>query len=288
MSYRMGPTRATRRDEGPHGVGRTSLVALAASTVCALLARAGRARLDTPGGLDAAAPETSLVLAAALLGALVAGWLALAAALHLLALVPGRLGTLSRRVAHVVTPALVRRVLSVTLGASALTPVTAVAAGATTAPSPPAVATTPAAPSAPGVPADREVAYERPGPPDPSFAPVGDPGPGGAATSPGTDAGVRAPDAGWTPARPRPTRQPGLDVLGGRPVAEADVEDGTYVVRRGDCLWDVVERHLGRRATTAAVAEAVPRWYAANRAVIGDDPDLISPGTTLHAPTDPS
>ena len=43
------------------------------------------------------------------------------------------------------------------------------------------------------------------------------------------------------------------------------------VVRRGDTLWGFAGPEW-------------PRWYAANRAVIGDDPDLILPGQRLVVP----
>lgn len=62
-------------------------------------------------------------------------------------------------------------------------------------------------------------------------------------------------------------------------------DSGTVVVRRGDCLWDLVARHLGGDATDAEVANAWPRWYAANRAVIGSDPDVLRPGQVLRIPT---
>lgn len=56
------------------------------------------------------------------------------------------------------------------------------------------------------------------------------------------------------------------------------------VVRRGDTLWDLVARHLGARASNADVAAEWPRWYAANRATVGADPDLIHPGQLLRVP----
>jgi LysM domain-containing protein len=56
------------------------------------------------------------------------------------------------------------------------------------------------------------------------------------------------------------------------------------VVRPGDSLWAIAERHLGPDASTEAIAAEWPRWYAANRALIGPDPDLITPGMVLHAP----
>ena len=60
-------------------------------------------------------------------------------------------------------------------------------------------------------------------------------------------------------------------------------------VRPGDTLWGLAARLLGPRASTAQVQAAWPRWHAANRAVIGPDPDLLYPGQTLHppAPADP-
>lgn len=56
------------------------------------------------------------------------------------------------------------------------------------------------------------------------------------------------------------------------------------VVRPGDSLWAIAERHLGPQASAAAIETEWPRWYAANRALIGPDPDLITPGMVLHAP----
>ena len=56
------------------------------------------------------------------------------------------------------------------------------------------------------------------------------------------------------------------------------------VVRRGDTLWAIAARHLGADASAADVAREWPRWHAANRAVIGDDPDLVRPGMRLVPP----
>ena len=56
------------------------------------------------------------------------------------------------------------------------------------------------------------------------------------------------------------------------------------VVRRGDTLWDLVQRHLGPDASDAEVAAEWPRWHEANRDVIGHDPDLLLPGQVLQAP----
>jgi resuscitation-promoting factor RpfA len=61
-------------------------------------------------------------------------------------------------------------------------------------------------------------------------------------------------------------------------------ESRAVTVHRGDSLWAIAARELGRDATDAVVAAAWPRWWAANRDVIGDDPDLLYPGQRLAAP----
>jgi nucleoid-associated protein YgaU len=89
---------------------------------------------------------------------------------------------------------------------------------------------------------------------------------------------------------PRPT---GYDD-GDRPAADraSDPTHGAVVVLRGDTLWSIARRHLvatGHPAPTDTDIDAEwRRWYAANRAVIGADPDLILPGQRLAPPVDPS
>jgi nucleoid-associated protein YgaU len=61
----------------------------------------------------------------------------------------------------------------------------------------------------------------------------------------------------------------------------------TVVVRHGDSLWSIAADLLPPRASAAAIAAHVDRLYAANRGVIGTDPDLIYPDTTLRVPGDP-
>ena len=92
------------------------------------------------------------------------------------------------------------------------------------------------------------------------------------------------PDPGWTPAPPRVRPQPDLGVLAGR-TASASEHEPEVVVHRGDSLWLLAARHLGEGATDAEIAAEWPRWYAANRQVIGPDPDLLLPGQVLRAPT---
>jgi hypothetical protein len=68
------------------------------------------------------------------------------------------------------------------------------------------------------------------------------------------------------------------------PVAPASPTNSTVVVKPGDSLWLIAAARLRPRAGDAAIAAACSEWYASNRAVIGPDPDLITPGLVLRAP----
>lgn len=94
----------------------------------------------------------------------------------------------------------------------------------------------------------------------PSDAPL--PAPSWPVTS--TPAHRPAPHEQPAPARPSPPR--------------------TVVVRAGDSLWSIAAEHLPSSAGRDRIAQAWPRWYRANRTVIGADPDLIRPGQVLHTP----
>jgi hypothetical protein len=63
----------------------------------------------------------------------------------------------------------------------------------------------------------------------------------------------------------------------GRPGPVRSVEVG-----RGDSLWSLTAGLLPTGAPLEAVATAWPLLYAANRAVIGEEPDLLRPGQTLR------
>lgn len=56
------------------------------------------------------------------------------------------------------------------------------------------------------------------------------------------------------------------------------------VVRPGQSLWRLAERHLPAGADAATVADLVSRLHALNRAQIGADPDVIHPGLRLQLP----
>ncbi|MFK5689656.1 LysM peptidoglycan-binding domain-containing protein [Ornithinimicrobium sp. LYQ92] len=97
------------------------------------------------------------------------------------------------------------------------------------------------------------------------------------------------PVPGWTPTPPPPVvtpPDPGTVALVAAAPRAAPESSDPVVVHRGDTLWSIAARHLGADATTTDVATEWPRWYAANRDLIGDDPDLIRPGQELVVPAD--
>jgi nucleoid-associated protein YgaU len=57
-----------------------------------------------------------------------------------------------------------------------------------------------------------------------------------------------------------------------------------YVVKRGDCLWSIAAGLLGAHADARSIDTAWRQIYAANRAAIGDDPNLIHIGLNLELP----
>lgn len=89
----------------------------------------------------------------------------------------------------------------------------------------------------------------------------------------------------WQPRAP--ATEPGL--LGSLPrrTAEKPASPGqrTVVVSRGDSLWSIAARQLGPMASDVDIALHWPKWYAANRQVIGDDPGLLVPGQILQPPS---
>lgn len=62
------------------------------------------------------------------------------------------------------------------------------------------------------------------------------------------------------------------------------------VVEPGDTLWDLAADGLADANPSvtdppdAEIAAAVERWHHVNRAVLGDDPDLLLPGMVLYRP----
>jgi nucleoid-associated protein YgaU len=58
----------------------------------------------------------------------------------------------------------------------------------------------------------------------------------------------------------------------------------TVVVAPGDSLWAIAERDLPTGSPPSAITIRWHRIYAANRRLIGPDPDRIEPGMRLHFP----
>lgn len=184
------------------------------------------------------------------------GWLLLVAVLEHAARLP-RLGRHAERLVRRLAPRTVRALVRVAVGASL----------ATTVLTGPAALAEDRTPTIAGSASD---ALDWPG-----LAPV--PPPATAAPAPGATASP-APRAAATPppVRPAPAPQP--------PPAVVPAPSDQVVVHRGDSLWSLAATALGPGASDTQVAQEWPRWWAANRSVVGDHPDLIRPGDRLTAP----
>ncbi|MEP7019886.1 MAG: LysM peptidoglycan-binding domain-containing protein [Pseudonocardiales bacterium] len=187
----------------------------------------------------------------------VALWLGLGLLAAAAAALPGQCGRLARTLTRMLLLAALDRVVAGAAGLSMLlAPAAAGAAGA----SPATPSGTPAATS-PSIPAPTW-------PTDPPTLPA----PGWPTTAATPSAGHHAPSEGV----PGPDARPPHAAHTGAP--------HSVVVRPGDSLWAIAALHLGRGAAPARIAAAWPRWYSANRAVIGADADLIRPGQQLRPP----
>jgi hypothetical protein len=288
----------------PAATGLRSVLGLGLSLISIGLLRGVAASSAGAGALSGPArrPDELLVVVLAWVGMALAGWLALGSALGLLSTAPGAIGRWCGRLADHLTPLLVRRVLTVVLGTStvsvALPPASVVGTAAAPLPVGPALPARQALPAG-DLPADVL---------DPGYAPTTDAGPGYAPTtdaSPGyaptTDLGPRShptpessvrrqsatstdPSPGFRPTRPPRAHDGTASALLTPPPRPAVAAHDAVTVRRGDSLWSIAARHLEAGASDAEVARAWPRWYAANRTVIGENPDLIRPGMQLVPP----
>ncbi|VXB56573.1 conserved hypothetical protein [Arthrobacter sp. 9AX] len=101
-----------------------------------------------------------------------------------------------------------------------------------------------------------------------------------------TDAAV-APstiDPGWQPAAP--VVSPGLLAApAARSINSTGTDSAAVTVLAGDTLWDIAAAAMGPGASDVEIAMQWPRWYEANRAVIGMDPDVLLPGQILQPPS---
>jgi hypothetical protein len=134
------------------------------------------------------------------------------------------------------------------------------------------------------------------------------PSPQGAGTSPGTGQGASAPDRGGSsaavtarppssaPASPSASEPAGSTpgpaatpptTTRPSPAGPTPAAAGRHVVAAGESLWTITAQALGDRATPAAIMDSWPAVYAANRSVIGADPDRLLPGQELVLPALP-
>lgn len=239
------------------------LVAVSLSRVFSLVALDSCRQVAGGGPTD---PADVLIGLLAATGAVLSAWLGLGTVAAALSALPGWLGLMSAAVAQRVAPAVLRRVVTFALG-------TTLTAGSI-----PAAAVADQVPP-PGSTPSAVVQAPDPGP-RPTPLPLAGPVSGAA-----TDAAPRATDPAFRPttAPPRPALRRDLGPLGTSPKPGTTVEE-SVVVRRGDTLWHIAARHLGPGATVAEIAHEWPKWHAANRAVIGANPDLIQPGQRLAPP----
>jgi hypothetical protein len=219
-----------------------------------------------------------VVAVVAVVACLLTAWLAACTLAAFVAHLRGAVGRRARAWADACAPLVVRRVAAVVVGA-AVGGVLAPGSAAGTVPAPPPGFTATAPREAPtGYAARASVAEPLAAASRPAAGDV----PGFSAPPPAPAAGrTEAPDPGWTPTRPLDRPQPSSRLVAG---PSPHTAPAPVVVLRGDTLWCIVARHLGPDATDAEVAHEWPRWHAANRTVVGDDPDLLLPGQVLHAP----
>ena len=183
-------------------------------------------------------------LAGALLW-LVALWVALALTVTAAALLPGRFGRLGRLAAYRLTPVALRRVVAAATSTSILlSPAAALASP--TGGSTPAPAGTSAVLPAVGWPTD--------------------PAPAAGRADPASTAGASNADTS------------------NASTARNATSTDRITVRPGDSLWSIAASRLGAGTPAARIRQEWPRWYTANRRLIGPDPNLIRPGTSLRVP----
>ena len=253
---------------GSEGARPVAAVALAGASLVAAAAVGsiflGTAR-DAWAAIAAsgpAGPADGILLLVALAGTSLSLWLGLGLALSALSALPGAVGQASSVLAARLAPAAARKIVAFVLGTTltaALVPGTAVAGTGHQAPRPALVAS-----------AQIAISGLADAAPDASFRWVSDAVP----------AADPAPPPSWSPERPA---SPKRSVSPQRSVSPAE----GVVVHRGDTLWSIAAHHLGPAATRADIDAEWPRWFAANRQVIGDDANLIAPGQLLSPPPSP-
>jgi LysM domain len=268
MPFRLSPTGA--RPIAAVALAAVSLVVAAA--VGSIFLSTSSDAWTAIAAAGPASPADGILIVVALGGALLSLWVGLGTALSALSALPGALGQASTLLAARIAPTAVRKVVAFVLGtalSAALVPGTAVALTGHEAPRAAAVASAQYAAGALGSAVDSA--------PNASFSLLSD-----AVHTSDTIQAIqairarnetdRAPAPSWSPERSTPSANSGDRVV-------------ELVVHRGDSLWSIAARHLGPEATTSQIDAEWHRWFAANRLVIGDDPNAIRPGQVLSSPT---
>jgi len=265
MPFRLSPTGA--RPIAAVALAAVSLVVAAA--VGSIFLSTSSDAWTAIAAAGPASPADGILIVVALGGALLSLWVGLGTALSALSALPGALGQASTLLAARIAPTAVRKVVAFVLGtalSAALVPGTAVARTGHEAPRAAVVASAQYAAGALGSAVDSA--------PNASFSLVSD-----AVHTSNTIHAIharnetdRAPAPSWSPERSTPSANSGDRVV-------------ELVVHRGDSLWSIAARHLGPEATTSQIDAEWHRWFAANRLVIGNDPNAIRPGQVLSSPT---
>ncbi len=201
---------------------------------------------------------------------LVAVWLGVGLLAGLLARAPGIAGTVARGVARVTLPRMVRQLVVGSLGMGIVLVPVAASASALSAPS----AGTAAVTSVPGPVWPTTPSVDVPSVPAPNW-PLSPAPPNPSHPNP-----THSTPAHSTPTRRVPAARP---VLSTTPASSGHAEDSVRV-RAGDSLWQLAADRLDDAASPGRVTHYWQRIYAANRSVIGADPDHIDPGQQLVLP----
>jgi hypothetical protein len=224
--------------------------------------------------------EDQLGIAATIVGLIVITWWAMSVAMAVAAALLERRGsTRAAAAAAKFSPAFMRRLALAAVGLHLIT-------------APLASAATQSAESGTGQSAQTAVSAAWLPAPEASLPGSTDP----AAAVPATPSPVPAPppvparegaglDPQWRPSSP--VVEPG-PLAARRLRAQEPAAGGTEItVRAGDSLWSLSAAELGPFASDVDIAREWPRWYQANRALIGDNPDILRPGQVLRLPTEP-
>lgn len=262
------------------GTGSHGVTALALLSGGALLAAAPTpcASLATLRGLATAAGEQQGPLAGVLAVVALAAWLLVAylAVVVLLTWATGlpRVGAVCAGALRRVAPATLRSAVAVTIGVTVVVGSTSAASATSSSTGPvgsvSSMGSTGSTGSVGSVSEDPDAIGDLDWPvPAPRTA---SPAPAPTRSSP--------PSSSTSPAQPQATPASPTSGVRRTPAAPA----GQVVVQAGDTLWELAAGALPADASEAAVAAAWPQWWAANRAVIGENPDQIWPGQVLQVP----